>query len=176
MTTETTTTIRERAQWHRNNFERGERESELPTRGKIWVLKDRKAVTSGDSRNDHPTTELVRQAHIDPDGDQMLPDDWRYEYIVDALHLIIETAAYNGDVYEDAWIDVQHEIEGDVYNSNLMAWASSHAYRVAYADQQVVDLGIAGEDGIYSRLMHGNAYEKQFVFQSVLEFIQNEIS
>ena len=163
-----TATIQERAQWHLDNFERGERESELPTDGKIWIVKD-------DAKSE-PTRVLSRIAHIDPDGDSILPDDWRYEYIVDALHLIIETAAYNGDVYEDDWIDVQHEIEGDVYNSNLMAWASSHAYRVAYADQQVVDLGIAGEDGIYSRLMHGNAYEQRFVFESVLATIQNEVS
>ena len=163
MSTKTTTTIRERAQWHLNNFERGERESELPTDGKIWVIKDERPQA---------TVDLVRTAHTDPGGDQMLPDDWRYEYIVDALYSLVEM---DEDATEDDYIERSWEIEGEPYHSNLTAWAASHLYRPSYADEAIAEFGLEDSDTM-NRLFQGNLYEQRFVFESVLMFIQNEIS
>lgn len=159
-----TTTIQERAQWHLANFERGDRDSEASD-GKIWQVKD---------RLDHvETVALALAAHTDPDGDLMLPDDWRYEYIVDALNLITESTELP-EYGEDDWNDIAYGIEGEIYNDKLSAWLASHLYRAAYTDEACD--GIDGGHDTFTRLTLGNAYEQRFVFESVLAFIQNEIT
>lgn len=64
---------------------------------------------------------LIYDAH-----DGMLPDDFKYQFIHEALEAIAECSDPN---------DIQ--LESDVYNSDLLKWVSSHLTRSSYADETV---------------------------------------
>ena len=101
-------------------------------------------------------TDLCREAH-----NGMLPDDHKYEYIVDALDLITEAS-------DDADLDeAGYEIEADCYTSDLMTWLASSNHRPGYVDEAVQEFG--GEPGtLIDQVMLGQAYERRAVYTSVL--------
>jgi hypothetical protein len=65
--------------------------------------------------------QLVHDAHND-----MLPDDYKYQFIYEALEAISESD--NPD---------EIQLESDVYNSDLLKWVSSHLTRASYVDEAV---------------------------------------
>lgn len=76
-------------------------------------------------------TELCHTAHGD-----MLPDDWRYEFIVDALDAITETDR------DDTEADQADEhLNEYVYTSGLTAWLGSRADRYGYCDEAMAERG-----------------------------------
>ncbi len=97
--------------------------------------------------------ELIREVHGD-----MLPDDYKYEFIVDALEMI---ADYDGDDIEE----LAYDIEADYYDNDLLNWLNSHSIRSWYVDEAVKDVGHG--DGIMQDIALGQVAEKREVFDIV---------
>lgn len=100
-------------------------------------------------------TDLVREAH-----GEMLPDDWRYRFIADALYALADTDD-PGDI----------EPEPDAYTSVLLAWASSNANRFnGYCDEALSELG--REAGGFTQLVaFGQLLEREEVLDLVRDFL-----
>jgi len=103
----------------------------------------------------------VRDLRYDAHGD-MFPDDWKHEFIVEALNHITEL-----DDPEDG-----PELEADPYTSDLLQWLSSNITRTSYVDEGVGDAGWPSEGGIVSAISYGQLREKEEVFFSVLNSLR----
>ena len=158
-----TQTIAQRAAEHLAHFEKGTRDSTSGD-GKIWQLSN---TASDEAR------QLTPICHSDNDGDTMFPDDYRYDYIVEALELLTE-ADPDLEIH-DAAAKLADQIEPDIYTNNLYLWLSSHAYRPAYCDQAAAELGYDPDEQTTDRIARGQWYEKNFVFHTVASFILGEL-
>jgi hypothetical protein len=90
------------------------------------------------------------------DAGDMLPDDHRYAFIVEALDALSDT--------EDA-DDV--DLEADIYTHELCAWLSSRVDRSGYCDSAMDEFGITEYKSLVEHLQIGQAYEKAEVLGSV---------
>jgi len=114
--------------------------------------------------------ELSLAAH-----DGMMPEDYKYDFIVDALMLIADSSE-DDDLY-----GLADRIESDVYNSDLINWLSSNLSRAYYVNQYVEEWyspTIPTKDfDLYSLISGGQLEEKREVFYIVLnsltELIEN---
>ena len=97
--------------------------------------------------------ELCHAAH-----DDMMPDDWKYRFIVDALNLVAEA-----DDVDDV------TIEPDIYTADLTAWLASHNGRVYYLTQALEEYG---ETDGFRALACAQAFEREEVYFSVLSSIR----
>lgn len=105
-------------------------------------------------------TELCHDAHTDG----MLPDDYCYEYIVDALDLIID---HEGDQDEAA-----SSVEADCYTRDLLNWLASDLRRLDVCDEAKSEYGV--EDGdMVARISAGQLYERTQIFHSVWNSLDN---
>jgi hypothetical protein len=141
--------IAELAEYALTFYETTQRPGEEET---IWVLKDR-----------HPTWiyEMNQKAH-----EGMLPDDYKYEYITDTLNALEE----GRDPEEGAF-----EIEADVYNHQLLKWLQSHGERAGFVDEAVKEMGHSEQMGLMGDIMMGQAAEKQQVWRSVVESLNERL-
>lgn len=98
--------------------------------------------------------DLVREAH-----GRMFPDDYKYEFIHDALIAISEN--------DDAENAVS-ELEEDCYNSGLLRWLASHHERETYVNNAVGEYGHS-DGGILGDIGQGQRMEKQELGHAVLE-------
>jgi hypothetical protein len=102
--------------------------------------------------------ELIQKAH-----GNMLPNDYRYNFVVESLEAIAE--------------DREDSIEADIYNRDLLNWLSSHLDRSAYCDQYVEEYG--GIDtknfNIINVISGGQYLEKLEVYHSVLHSLEEII-
>lgn len=98
-------------------------------------------------------SDMIYAAH---DNGDMLPDDWRYQFINDAL-LVIE---------EDGDPD---EIESDIYTADLFEWLGSHSYRQGYCDDAMggLDFKHLGDVVAYAQRQ-----EKIEVYYQVYNFLE----
>lgn len=112
---------------------------------------------------------LVRQAHGD-----MLPDDWRYEAIRDALSAIEGSGAESIDNLDD----VDHEYADgkvDIYTGDRIAWLASHGVRADYCDE-AQDEGVASESaGVVELIGAGQYMEAREVFASVVRSLRDRL-
>ena len=106
---------------------------------------------------------MVRRVHGD-----MLPDDYKYEYIVGALEAI---ADYDGD--EDDIEELADELEADCYDSDLLDWLNSHSIRIWYVDKAVEEMGHG--EGVMNDIAMGQVEEKREVFFTVLEDLRENL-
>jgi hypothetical protein len=146
-------TIQELAQNYRDRFM-------LYVRGEddvIWTRKD---------DNDDEALELIAATH---DNRNMSPDDYRYEYTVNALDMIIEA---DEEADEDDLRELEYEIEPDVYYHELNEWLASRTDRYGYVDEAVADFGHG--ESITDDIAAGQAQEKREVFNTVLEFLAEQ--
>ena len=75
---------------------------------------------------------MVYDAHSD-----ILPDDWRYQTIRDAIEAIMDGGTDDpSDEARHAFAD-----DADVYNSDLLEWVGSHASRPGYVDEAQSEFG-----------------------------------
>ena len=105
----------------------------------FWCLKD-----------DAPAwaTGAVRACH--DDGSE-LPNDWRYQFIVDAANTLAES---------DDWDDLAWP-EADVYNHDLIKWLGEFPNADWYCDESdFADYNSEGK-GIMDAIGYGQAYAKQ---------------
>lgn len=112
--------------------------------------------------------DLRFNAHRDPDGADMLPDDWRHEMIEDALRIYSE-AADDDDAQQRA-----DDYEAPIYNTTLLGWLASHLYRLTYCDEAFDEYG--GDDlGMIGRMALGFYHEFRIVFASVGDSLRSEL-
>lgn len=114
----------------------------------IWMLKDKAP---------HWITQLVRDAHAD-----YAPDDYRYEYIVDALELLSES--------EDP-DEAREALEADIYTSDLTEWLASNISRVGYLSEVLEEFPDT-DDG-FDLLSRAQYQERSEIFDSVLDSLEN---
>jgi hypothetical protein len=137
-------TIHSLAQEYLAYFEQKERDGR-----KFWVTKDERPEELRD---------LIHEAHGD-----MMPEDWKYEFVVDALDAIAEERD------EDS-------IEADVYNRDLLNWLSSHLDRPGYCNQYAAEYGINPEKFDIINVISGGQYlEKLEVYHSVVKSLEEII-
>jgi hypothetical protein len=98
--------------------------------------------------------DLAHHAHGD-----MGPDDWRYEFIVEAL------AALHDNEDPDS-IDM----EADIYTDDLCAWLASDISRPGYCDDAVEELG--QPEGIVPMMQYGQYEEKREVLYLVRSWLE----
>lgn len=103
--------------------------------------------------------DLVYAAH-GGDSAYLLPDDYRYAFIRDALEALADA-----DGYMDAAAEGLPET---VYTSELLAWVGSSARRIAISDAVAEDLGIRG---IFNTLQSGERAERLEVLTLVHSFL-----
>ena len=101
--------------------------------------------------------DVTRAAHGD-----LLPDDWRYKFIVEACQAIIE---YEGD--RDS---AQDSLEADTYYSDLTQWLASHLSRLEYCNE-VLSNGY-NHKTIDSLLMTAQWYEKTETFNLLYDALE----
>ena len=99
----------------------------------------------------------------------MLPDDWRYQFIVNALDSFSECA---GEDWDDV-IAERADSDTSVYNIELLDWLGSHGDRAGYVDEASKERDFIAEPGIMHRIMLGQYAERTEVYQSVRRSIED---
>lgn len=121
---------------------------------KIWMLQD-----------DTPqwVRDLVYAAH-----DNFMPDDHKYEFIVDALESI-----RCSDVDDDLMEEVDNDLEVDIYNHDLLKWVGSNINRSAYVDDVLAD-GHASE--FFQLLREAQFRERREVLGFVIQGLRERVN
>lgn len=141
-------TLSAKARLMLNDFEQKERQDG----SKFYAIKDSSALKE-------KYQEICHEAHGD-----MMPDDFKYAFIVEALEQI-------ADMTEDCEpIDCLYEIEADCYTSDLTKWLNSSNSRVYYLTEALEEYGI--KDG-FKALTAAQQKEKLEVALSILNSLEN---
>ena len=109
--------------------------------------------------------DLVHEAHGD-----MLPDDWRYETVQDALGWI-----HDNDADEDADAHEFADQAVDTYTGSRLAWLSSHLNRPNYVDEAVSEFGAATDFSVVDAIGQGQYMEALEVFGSVVDSLRERV-
>jgi hypothetical protein len=143
----TTTSIQQLAEEAYKYFVKGTRENG----DKYWF--------PGDDRPEW-IQDMCRHAHGD-----MLPDDHKYEFLVEALSALCD---HDGDVD-----DAKDSIESDVYYAAVNAWHASCLGRSAYCDEYAE---VMGQPKTTDELLSGGQWmEKCEVFDLVVQFLSDRV-
>jgi hypothetical protein len=110
---------------------------------------DRKAIVIQTDDAPEWFTDICHEAHGD-----FLPDDWRYEFIEDAL-----VQLENDDE------DTKDIGEAYPYNHDRAAWLASNCNRGGYCDEAAEDFGHAKD--IYDAIANGMQREYEEVYSSI---------
>jgi hypothetical protein len=121
-------------------FERLNRSDGIST----WKVRD-------DVENDQ-LRQLIHDAH-----EEMFPDDYKYNFIVDALSMIADGCDIDDPL-----------IEYDVYYNQLIWWLASHSDRIWYCNEYGMY-----HDNIMSIIQSGQFHERLDVFLSVVNSLKN---
>lgn len=105
-------------------------------------------------------TEMTHEAHGD-----MLPDDYKYQFIVEALDALAN--------YEDP-DDIDSEIEPDPYTHDLNKWLASNLTRAGYVNEAVENMGHS-DQGVTGDISMGQYQEKCEVLGIVRRFLEERI-
>ena len=108
-------------------------------------------------------TTVCRKAHDDAD---MLPDDWRYQFISECVNAISEHEGADEDIAEAV-----NTIEADVYTSELTGWLHSRVSRIEWMDQASEAYGKF--DTISDHLQMAQSMEKEETFFQVLQALRD---
>jgi hypothetical protein len=131
-------------------FERALRDSSDPDSGYVRT------------KNDTPewVTNVIYEAHAG-----MLPDDWRYDQIENALDVIADS-----DDPDDARGEFADGAV-DVYNSDRIAWLASHGNRQSYCDDAASEFGSESRD-VIEMIGLGQYYEAGEIYGLVLQALE----
>ena len=145
-------TISKKAEYFKSFFELKDVPETRSATGKIWINKD---------HENQLVTDLCFSAHS---NGEMLPDDFVYTQIVDALDIFCECEN------EERARERIYEIEPDCYTSDLTEWLHSNNNRVYYLTQALEEMGIT--DGLQA-LAAAQQLEKQEIANAVLNYLIN---
>jgi hypothetical protein len=106
-------------------------------------------------------TTVCRKAHDDA---RLLPDDWRYAFIEDAVDALAD--------HEDT-DDARGRLEPDIYTHDLTGWLHSLNGRVYYLDEALTEHG-SFRDG-FQLLATAQMLEKEEVFQQVVAALEEQL-
>lgn len=102
---------------------------------------------------------LVWEAHAEG---KILPEDFRYLFIIEALEALAENPEGAGDF-----------LEPDVYTSRLLEWLEAYpGYRMGLVDEAVSEFGW---NGLFAALQAGQLMEKEEVLGIVREFLKRRV-
>lgn len=104
--------------------------------------------------------EMVKIAH-----GNYLPDDFKYEFIVETLFTLSENTEMEID-------DLLDQIEGDIYNSDLLKWVSSNLERADYINEAQESFSLKQDTDFYDRIRCGQILEKQEVSQMIFHHLE----
>lgn len=105
---------------------------------------------------------MVYEAHCG-----MLPDDYKYEYVTDALRVLGEASSPD---------NARECIESDVYTSDLLHWLASNTTRLGYCDDAVDEYMVSSDATMETRLSYGQYYERCEVFDVVLAALEEQVT
>lgn len=125
---------------------------ERPDGDTFWAVKDVSPQWVRD---------LCFKAH---DNGEILPDDWRYRFIVESL----ETLSECEDPY-DVYIETYS------YASELLAWLSSSLTRMRWVEEAVEGMDWGDRFDMLIALQAGQLMEKEEVLELVREFLERKI-
>jgi hypothetical protein len=113
--------------------------------------------------------ELVMKAHgTDPDGSpSFLPDDYRYQWTLEALEFIAESDDPDDGAHDFADQSVS------VYTADRIAWLGSNLQRPGYCDEAAEEFGAVEGSGIVDRIGWGQYMEASEVYGLVLNALQS---
>lgn len=97
------------------------------------------------------------------EGGHWLPDDFKYQTVVDVLDAL----------YEEQDPD-ELNLEADVYNSDLIAWFASHGERAGLVDEAVEQLGHS-DQGVIGDISQGQWYEKDQIAHMVVDVLKEHM-
>jgi hypothetical protein len=110
-------------------------------------------------KHGHP--EWIRDVCRECHGD-MMPDDYKYQFIHEALLEICEAKDLE---------DIQ--LEADIYTADLLKWLSSNLTRTTYMDEAAKEFGPF--DQFENHLMAAQQLEKQEVLNQLLESLKGRL-
>lgn len=111
--------------------------------------------------------DLVWKAH---DNGEFLPDDYRYDWIQDALGSIADSDADDADELDNYDLNrAREELEPDAYCDELAKWFFSNINRARYVDEAVNELEWSKEGGVYAAIGWGQLREKEETYSQVHE-------
>lgn len=113
--------------------------------------------------------DLIRSFH----GMDILPDDFRFETIVNLLDKLNEYEFETVEDIRDHGID--HEIVDrliDVYTAHLTAWLASHNSRVEFCNEAVSEGLVEGSD-IIKTMQCGQYLEIQMIMNNILSHLES---
>lgn len=96
----------------------------------------------------------------------MMPDDYKYQYIVEALEYINDNLDLLADSLDE--IDVYDACEPDYMNHDLLKWLSSNLERMEYVDQVLAGMETPT---LSTALMLAQSEERAEVMQAVISWI-----
>jgi hypothetical protein len=122
-----------------------------------------KTRTNGDIFFTHASDgdDLMSVIHAGHDDQNILPDDYRYQFIKDALDAIAET-----DDIESA---MESACDPDVYSRELTGWLHSSVGRLEYVTEAVKSFGA---DTGFQILANAQYLERQEVFYQVISALK----
>ncbi|KKL51654.1 hypothetical protein LCGC14_2293320 [marine sediment metagenome] len=148
-----TITVQSLAQEMSSAFERKKRDSGT----EYVVLKD-----------DSP--EWMRDVCMASHGDEMLPDDWRYEFIEDAVDAL---EGFLKDHEDGDPQEADTYLQEYIYTYQQTGWLHSRVDRYGYCDDALEEFG--GQAGSLSEaLQRGMWMEQREVFGLVLSALEEE--
>jgi hypothetical protein len=115
--------------------------------------------------DNEPAAKACQRLALAAHGDgEMLPDDWRYAFINEALNAIADSSGN----FEEL------EMEADIYNHELTEWLGSHGQRPSYCDEAVRDGLVSADADMIARISAGQYLEKHEVLDAVLAYLREE--
>jgi hypothetical protein len=105
--------------------------------------------------------DLVFAAH-----GEFMPEDWRYQKIMEALGFIADSDDPEDTSYEFAGGAV------DVYTSARLAWLASNLNRASYCDEAIENGMVDGEAGVVEIIGAGQYEEAGEIFSLVLSELE----
>lgn len=99
----------------------------------------------------------------------MLPDDYIYQFLVEALEYIDDNLDPLADSLDD--IDVYDACDPDCMNSDLLRWVSSNLTRMYYCDEVLKEYQL---DQLAHVLMQAQQNERVEVMQDVIKWIESQ--
>jgi len=111
---------------------------------------------------DHWINDLCGAAH---DDREILPDDHRYQFIVDTLNLIED---YDNES------EAREQINGSEVTHETTSWLASSNMRVSYLQDALTEYGEYNVDA-YQMLRYAMREEQAEVFTQVVSFLTHEM-